>query len=420
MTGNCAMRIFISHGTDKSKDPELQFLDGLEQLLRQSAADGAPHDVLLDRTRLEAGDDWAGVLQDWLAECEVAILLLSPRAMQRPWVLKEATILAFRRDRDPAFPLLPILLPGVDRAAFDAHPGFSALALGATQAFAAGVVPAAVVDFVNHKLAGAPVPRITPLDRLQTALENRICDANAQALEQTCEDLAGEPVAWSAGIDRVRQRARVVARAIVRGRLGRLVTLTGMTKSLSTAALANEQNRKVLDLASSVWVEEEVAARLRSVIACRAVAPTAAALNSARVRYGARMAVWRAQLPDIGNNIYWVAGGGSDGWADEIVERICASYLEGNKDLCDDADDADDMLRARVEPVFFVIPPPLPDAMLLASLHQRYASAVFIAHTGDTLPATLPAHITALHPGLRLDLEKQNRADYLSAQEFIR
>ena len=59
------MRIFISHGTDKSKDPELQFLDGLEQLLRQSAADDAPHDVLLDRTRLEAGDDWAGVLQDW-------------------------------------------------------------------------------------------------------------------------------------------------------------------------------------------------------------------------------------------------------------------------------------------------------------------------------------------------------------------
>ena len=116
---------------------------------------------------------------------------------------------------------------------------------------------------MKEKLAGIQVPPTTPLDRLQEVLENRICQANAAALERACEDLLGEAVAWRPEIDRSRQRARVFARAITRGKLGRMVTLTGMTKVLSAAALAKEHIHKVLDLAASYWVEEEVAARLR-------------------------------------------------------------------------------------------------------------------------------------------------------------
>jgi hypothetical protein len=102
------------------------------------------------------------------------------------------------------------------------------------------VAPDAVASFVKHKLAGIHVASMTPLDRLQEVLENRICHATAGALERACEDLLGEAVAWSPEIDRSRQRARVFARAITRGKLGRMVTLTGMTKVLSAAALAKE------------------------------------------------------------------------------------------------------------------------------------------------------------------------------------
>jgi hypothetical protein len=41
-------------------------------------------EVLLDRTRIEAGDDWAELLHDVLAECQGAVLLLSQRALDRP------------------------------------------------------------------------------------------------------------------------------------------------------------------------------------------------------------------------------------------------------------------------------------------------------------------------------------------------
>lgn len=418
------MRIFISHGTDKREPSELQFLDDLALHLASPAADGSVHDLLLDRTRLDAGDDWAGVLHDWLAECQVAVLLLSPRALQRPWVLKEATILAFRRARDPGFPLIPLLLPGLDMAAVDAHPGFSALQLGACQAFAPGGAPDALAAFVKAKLSGLQVPLETPLDRLQQVLENRISLADAAALERACEALLGEAVPWITTLERPRQRARVLARAIARGRLGRLGTLADMTKSLHAAALAREHASEVLDLAASFWVEEEVAARLRGVMAQRHSAPQAAALNSGKISHGAQMAVWRAQLPDTASNVYWVAGGGSDGWGDELVERLCNAYLEAHRHARfgpKDAQEAADALAARTAPVFFVIPPPLPDALLLAELHQRFPSAIFIAHTGKVLPlpADLPPHIVPLSPGLDLVLELRHWSDYLTAQESL-
>ena len=84
------MRIFISHGTDKENPAELAFLDALERDLRIAEPGAAPHDVLLDRTRLEVGDEWKLILHDWLDECHVAVLLLSERALTRPWVLQEA------------------------------------------------------------------------------------------------------------------------------------------------------------------------------------------------------------------------------------------------------------------------------------------------------------------------------------------
>lgn len=414
------MRIFISHGTDKSDPGELAFLDALEQQLRQPAAPGgAAHDVLLDRSRLEAGDDWDEVLQDWMAECELAILLLSPRALTRPWVQKEATILAFRKQRDAGFALLPLLLPGLSAADVAAHAGFSALGLPDIQALPADSTPASVASFVHHKVAAIQPPASTPLDRLQQVLENWIGGASATALEQACRDWLGEPVAWSAQADRARQRARVLARVISRGRLGPSITLTGMVRTLTAAALAREPAGQVLDLAASLWVDEEVAARLRAVLACRASAPVAAALNSGRIEFGATMTIWRALLPELAKDIYCLGGAGSDAWHDELVEGMAREFMRGNRDDVADEDEALALLEARTEPVFFVVPPPVPDAALLAQLHARFPAAIFIAYTGRSLPVGLGAHIVPLSPGLQLSRELAYKADYLAAKKIL-
>lgn len=413
------MRIFISHGVDKSSADELALLDGLALQLAQGTAPGAGHDVLLDRTRLDAGDDWQGVLHDWLAECQAAVLLLTPRALQRPWVLKEATILAFRRQRDPAFLLLPVLLQGLTPQHLAAHAGFSALGLDAVQAQAAGADAAALARWVDDKATAVDTPPPAPLDRLQQVLENWISQASPAALDRACQDWLGEPVAWRADIDRARQRARVIARVIARGRPDPTVTLAGMARALTGAALAREPTRKVLDLAASLWVDEEVAARLRAVVACRRSAPVAAVLNSGRVDFGARMAVWRALLPDIADSIYCVAGGASDDRLGELAEGICRAYMDGNKDDIADEDEARDMLQVHPEPVFFVLPPPVPDAALLQDLHDQFPSAIFISHAGRSLPGGLGPHLVPLAPGLGLDLELRYKADYLAAKKIV-
>ena len=412
------MRVFISHGTDKDKPAELQFLDDLERALREPPPGAQACEVLLDRTRLTAGDGWADILHDWLAECQAAVLLLSARALDRPWVLKEATILSFRRERDPDFLLIPVLLPDVDWAQVASRSGLAALALDKWQATGPGASAAEVAAAVRVKLAGRLATALTPLDRLQSALENRICHANSTAIEQVCEDLLGEQIVWSAETDRQRQRARVFARAIARGRLGRL-SLPGVARSLSAAALAREHVQKVVDLAASVWVDEEVAARLRAAAADPVGACRVVALNN-ESKHGATMTVWRAQLPDIADNIYFVGGGFSDDLETELPQRICNAYYEANRDQLDDIDDARDMLGFQSEPIFFVLPPPIPDEPLLQMLQALCPKAVFILQTPEACLATLPPYISALRPGLSPALEKQNKADYLAAHRSFR
>lgn len=58
------LRIFISHGTDVTQPTELSFLDDLAQELASASAGTMANEVLLDRSRLNVGDDWSGVLHD--------------------------------------------------------------------------------------------------------------------------------------------------------------------------------------------------------------------------------------------------------------------------------------------------------------------------------------------------------------------
>ena len=70
----------------------------------------APDDVsgcqcepLVDYTELGPGVGVASSLHEMMAECQAAVVLLTEHAVKSAWVLKEATILAWRRSLDPSF-----------------------------------------------------------------------------------------------------------------------------------------------------------------------------------------------------------------------------------------------------------------------------------------------------------------------------
>jgi TIR domain len=152
--------IFISHS---AKDAEAMRV--LRRLFKVLSRD---FEVLLDRKRLRAGDDWRRELHTWMGLADGAVVLLSEDALCRSdWVLREATVLGYRREDEEDFILVPVLLDPVtpDRLG---QGGFRPLELGAIQA-ARGDSPDDIARRVSAALAplrGRTGPR-TPLQRAE-------------------------------------------------------------------------------------------------------------------------------------------------------------------------------------------------------------------------------------------------------------
>jgi hypothetical protein len=163
-----------------------------------------------------------------------------------------------------------------------------------------------------------------------------------------------------------------------------------------------------------------MAGRLAALVGLpEGVEPFAAALNGKRYKWSPRMVAWRALLPDTDEFIYWVEGGGSDGWDEEVVRRIRRAYRKGKEDTIDDEEQVDEVLQARTTPIVYVLPPPFDDALLRA-LRSRYPRVTFIVHTGPLLPPPdeLPSVVVALSPGLDPDTEVARHADFTATLEI--
>ena|ERR1044072_1274569 len=95
------IKIFISHST-KTQEAEA-FLQAVTKALE------ADFDVRLDKIGLQGGDDWRAKLYQWMDEVHGAVLLLTPEALTSEFVQLEASVLSWRRFRQPKFVLLPVL-----------------------------------------------------------------------------------------------------------------------------------------------------------------------------------------------------------------------------------------------------------------------------------------------------------------------
>src|SRR5678816_1440915 len=99
--------IFVSHSS-KDNDLTRDFCQALRaEVAGESTCDPVvdyeklpDYDVLVDINELQAGRPWPKQLHEWMARCHAAVLLLTPNAVKSPWVLKEATILAWRLSLD--------------------------------------------------------------------------------------------------------------------------------------------------------------------------------------------------------------------------------------------------------------------------------------------------------------------------------
>jgi len=119
--------VFISHSS--AEDPAVAYV---RDRLFKELEERNELQILLDVRMLGGGDVWRPILHQWLAECDSAILLLSPKALDSDWVRTEATILTWRRSLGSKLTLIPVRL-GCSRDAVVDKAAFKPLDLGNTQ-----------------------------------------------------------------------------------------------------------------------------------------------------------------------------------------------------------------------------------------------------------------------------------------------
>jgi hypothetical protein len=126
------LSIFISHssGDDHSSGDADRVRLLRDRLYEELIARGFK--VLLDRKLLQGGMEWRPALHRWLGECDGAVILFSQAALESAWVLKESTILTWRRSLGSEVRVLPVLV-GCQRQQVVEHRAFKPLDLGSLQ-----------------------------------------------------------------------------------------------------------------------------------------------------------------------------------------------------------------------------------------------------------------------------------------------
>lgn len=391
------MRVFISHGLDKDETDQLAYLRALTQALRKPTPKKAKHEILVDDSGLQPGAEWEGVLLDCLDECDRALLLLTERALQRPWVWREAAILSFRQARSGGhFWLYPVLL-GVGVQDVAAVPALNALGLQRLQAFKSGTTPAEVARFVHARLDEQPQAHATQLDQVANALAVQLRDANLEALGELCNELGGT-LAFGAGTDPHRRCALAIARAIIAGRLHRVGGLHQLDSRLRFRCGVKEDERaNIRELVAPLWVVSDAAVRLAQHVAglAEGMPPHALALTTRRPVYSGRMVVHRQMLPDLPTAdpllpLTALADCGVDG-----VQRAMLEELEHRG--FNQADGLE-QLQDPLEPLYVLLPPQARDGPLLAELRGRFPRLVFLTVVGDTARDDLDPVVEPLPP----------------------
>jgi hypothetical protein len=220
-----------------------------------------------------------------MAHCKGAILLLTEKALLSPWVLKEATILAWRRSLDPTFKLIPVLL-GIKSNAIVNATLFNPLDLSEIEA---------LKGLADLPLAKALAELLEPLRALESdtprrLLENKIAnlleDVKKPALlQQVANNLDQDLGGWNPRCDAQTQVAVMLLQAPMEKLAEGLSPLVG--------AVPKEKLVFIVDMLRGSWVNPELAGLL-TVAARKPKGRRAVALNGTELDFTAKAVIARA------------------------------------------------------------------------------------------------------------------------------
>ena len=397
------LRIFVSHST--ARDPAVARLCGaLVTALRAEK-----HQVLFDRDTLRPGTSWRSTLNVWMSGCDVAIVVLSRDALTSPYVAYEASILGFRKARNPSFGLLPVLvepvtLKAVEGSALDPttideiHPLFTA------QNNAAGLI-----DQVLAQLSELE-PNNTPLDRAAQSLRELLQRAQIsdERMRERLEELDVDVPPWVPGED-------------LRGRLALSMLAAGLEGNArfirQIQPLPGGDGQELIDLLGCSWVDYRAIRGIPEAAQQGRVIATNASHDVTAKMYVKRSSIEESLKPSGSWRFAAVdanvappddpAGEGESPELDELVAQVRDALRQpfGTRDQAK-LDDYLKVLRKEEEPVFVALPADRVTAELLAGLGRIFAGVSFFLLTGTHgLPQPLLPNAEWLEPELDPEAE---------------
>jgi hypothetical protein len=417
--------IFVSHS---SKDNP--FTKEFCQALRAGGAGETScdavvdYEVLVDVDELQAGKPWPKQLHEWMARCHAAVLLLTSNAVKSPWVLKEATILAWRLSLDEKFRFFTVRFDDVSDSDLTAN-GFDPLMLPEIQKLQAGT-PAEIAAQVRKRNA-IPPPIDTPYDTLLLALEDLAQDVRPNTLKKIAEKMRLGARQWKPDMDQKQQYVQAIAVKLLSEDLGGYEGVDDLVDDL-IATTSTEIVKKILHIVAPHWVDVAAAGRLPSVATGQP--RRAIAMNGAEVsNFTAEMYVRRAHPLSRGQRVVAIPGGNAGDIVDHVTREL-ELYWHARHD--ERSPGSSEVLKAeqkadvikhfdKDKPRYFVVlTDPHPSGADLQKLMTRFPKLTFILWTGDKLLDPEPEAVVCLKPEVNLAEEEKQREAYDAAMDIIR
>jgi hypothetical protein len=357
-----------------------------------------------------------------MARCHAAVVLLTEQAIASPWVLKEATILAWRASVDESFHLFIVQGPGVTETRM-AEEKFGPLLLDTIQKIALGQNAPLTADDIEdaarriRDTIGCRPVADTPFDRLAGGLADLFGKVGEHTLLRVAEKVRIGAPDWRPDRDRRTQYVEEIARRIVCESLGQYHGVDELVDDLSSTTPI-ETLKQILAIAAPRWVDLAAAGRLPQLAV---KTRRAAIINGSHVaEFTADMYVRRAHPLSNKYRVMQASGGFAGDPADHYTREICA--LVRKRENRTDGDEAIiAYLNRRNQNLYVLLPPPLPPQEALARLLNRFPRLSFILWSGETLDARdLHDAIDRLLPEVDLDQEERELDSYRGALEIIR
>lgn len=272
------LRVFVSHSSQEDQAVLTAIADAIK------AQDNLA--LLMDTELLDAGDPWRARINLWLGGCDAAVLVLSEKALESPWVVYEASVLSYR-NRGGNFLIIPVLLRDPQGKLLSDR-RLDAQHIKETQAIIsddAAAIAQRVIDALPDHGGDRPIDRIVDQFRV-------ILDTVPPARLQKAADKLHTPLPWEPGEDLTGVFVEKLVGATTEEAAAALFQLSGHFKK------DPDRIEEMVNLVAASWINPKALTLLPEV--CKAISGRAVALN--------------AQLQDTAEIYHLAASGGDISW----------------------------------------------------------------------------------------------------------